>query len=80
MIDQVAEQVLDVDKPIPYTLTALGRRTCEEIRARVLESDCNHHWHPNLRCGLKCCECGDEASVKRSNRPPQYAKSRHGRD
>jgi hypothetical protein len=58
---------LDVDAPIPYTLTSLARRELAAWRLEV-ENPCRSHiWRVKGR-QLVCDECGDELEITDSRR------------
>jgi hypothetical protein len=57
---------LDIDAPIPYKLTALGRRDCAEIRADELVNACSHTWHV-VGGSLECLNCQIERPLPRSS-------------
>lgn len=69
MTDQVDHVHVNIDAPIPYTLTARGRRECAELRLAEVQDFCEHDWQVNLRIGLVCRRCGAEASVRRQSIP-----------
>lgn len=66
---------LDVDSPIPYTLTALGRREVAFWRLEEQLSSCAHRWrlhHGQLECDL----CGVEREIPKQTGQsiPAYLK------
>lgn len=65
-IDQV-----DVDKPIPYVLTALARRELQELRAAEANPCPTHEWRFEER-GAVCQNCGRVAAVSGGQSIPNY--------
>jgi len=68
MIRDDYDQV-DVDAPIPYTITAKGRRDLELAIAEEQMAHCAHAWEVDLGRGFICRRCGAEQLPRRSSIP-----------
>lgn len=71
MIHDDYDQV-DVDAPIPYRLTAKGRRDLELALAEEAMSRCSHQWEVDLARGLVCRWCGSETKPRKLQSIPGY--------
>ena len=63
---------VDVDSPIPYTLTPKGRR---DLAAALLEEAvqrCTHEWLPDIALGVVCRRCGEVARPRKTQSIPAY--------
>jgi hypothetical protein len=78
MSDQVEHVHVDIDAPIPFTVTDKGRRQLRLMQLEDLELDCKHEWEVDLRIGLVCRHCGAGRSTRRQS-IPSYLSPRERR-
>lgn len=71
MIRDDFDQV-DVDKPIPYRLTAKGRRDLQLAIAEEQFLNCEHDWKVDLARGLVCRRCGVETMPRKLESIPSH--------
>ena len=63
---------VDIDAPIPYSLTAKGRRDLELAIADELVDNCQHDWRVDLHRGLVCRNCDTETRPRALGSIPAY--------
>jgi hypothetical protein len=63
---------VDVDAPIPYTITAKGHRDLQFALAEEAQSCCSHDWKVDLARGLVCRSCGAETQPRKLQSIPGY--------
>jgi hypothetical protein len=60
--------MMDLDAPIPYTVTAKGRAALELALIEDAIRDCHHHWSIDPEHGVMCANCGFEQRPRRGGR------------
>lgn len=70
---------VDIDAPIPYSLTPKGSRYLESCQLQELQQHCEHDWKVDVSVGLICRRCGAEASTRRQSIPSYLAPRERGR-
>lgn len=63
---------IDIDAPIPYTVTAKGRRDLRQALDEEAMSRCAHQWEVDLARGLVCRLCGTETMPRKIGSIPSH--------
>lgn len=63
---------VDIDAPIPYTITAKGRRDLAFALAEEAQTRCSHEWEVDLHQGFVCRRCGDVATPRKLQSIPTH--------
>lgn len=63
---------VDIDAPIPYTVTANGRRALQLALAEEAMARCSHQWEVDLARGLVCRWCGLETTPRKLQSIPSH--------
>jgi hypothetical protein len=70
---------VDIDSPIPYTITAKGHRDLQFALAEEAMLRCAHQWEVDLAVGLVCRLCGAETVPAKLGSIPSYIGPRERR-